>query len=52
MCKTDDENIPCSVKKLVNLYHNRHNLVQNSEDGTLDANSCRWSYCILLGHFQ
>lgn len=38
MCKSVDENTPCSVKKLVNLYHDRHNLVQDAEDVTLDAN--------------
>lgn len=37
MCKSGDENTPCSVKKHVNLHHDRHNLVQAAEDGTLDA---------------
>lgn len=34
MCQKGDENTPCSVKKVVNLHHDRHNLVQDGEDGT------------------
>lgn len=52
MCKKDDENIPCSVKKLVNLHSDRHNLIQGDEDETLDANVCSWSYYVSLGSFQ
>lgn len=40
MCKKGDEYSPCSVKKLVNLHSDRHNLVQDGEDETLDANPC------------
>lgn len=40
MCKQGDENFPCSVKKLVNLHSDRHNLIQDGEDETLDVNVC------------
>lgn len=52
MCKKGDEYTPCSVKKLVNLHSDRHNLVQDGEDETLDANPCSWSCYISLGSFQ